>query len=462
MNLTTKTSTRRRPDEPPVVIIADDLTGANDSGAQLALAGLSTSVLFGYEREAGIDREAIVLNTDSRSLEPKEAYRKAREAVEFAKSLGCRTLYKKLDSTLRGNIGAELDAVIDAFAPDFVVLAPAFPDNGRTTRHGVHCVHGVPVHETEAARDPKTPVASSYIPELLAGQTAKPVARIDVADAEAGREAIAARMEEAQRAGARIVVCDAETNRHLAELAAAASSIPFRVAWAGSAGLARFLPIGGANPSPPSAGREIKDGRGADVSSLERSAVGARSALIVSGSASARTAVQRETLESAMEGRLARCELRAEKLLSDSERSEEIRRAEEAGVEAARDGRHYLLTVSSGAADVSRAQDAGRRVGLSAAETSDRIAAALGEAAARLLERARWAGVVLTGGDTAMHACSRIGALRLDLIAEVEVGVPIGRLRGPIEVAAVTKAGNFGTNDVLTKAVEALERLGEV
>ncbi|MBW7460650.1 four-carbon acid sugar kinase family protein, partial [Paenibacillus sepulcri] len=117
-------------------MIADDLTGANDSGVQLAASGYSASVLFRLDEEAPGSVDAVVLNTDSRADSPQTAYAKVRNAADYVSRLSAGIVYKKLDSTLRGNIGAELDAVYDAFKPDFIVLAPAYPGNGRTTENG--------------------------------------------------------------------------------------------------------------------------------------------------------------------------------------------------------------------------------------------------------------------------------------------------------------------------------------
>jgi uncharacterized protein YgbK (DUF1537 family) len=142
--------------------LADDLTGALEIGAKFAAAGIAATVStrLAWDRDATVS----VIDTETRHAPPAEAagiiQRLAREAG------GVRLIYKKTDSTLRGNIGAELTALAAAFPGSRVVYVPAYPRMGRTVRRGTLLVHGVPVHETEFARDPLNPVRQSHVPTL--------------------------------------------------------------------------------------------------------------------------------------------------------------------------------------------------------------------------------------------------------------------------------------------------------
>src|SRR5919112_5760097 len=151
-----------------VAIIADDLTGAADTGVQLARGGYRTAVAF---RDTPIppaeDLDAVVLDTDSRAMPDGFAAKRVLETVRAVRY--ARIVYKKLDSTLRGPIAAELAAALGASGRDRAVVAPAFPAAGRTTVDGVQLVRGVPVQETEARDDPRTPVWEGHVPTLLAG-----------------------------------------------------------------------------------------------------------------------------------------------------------------------------------------------------------------------------------------------------------------------------------------------------
>ena len=83
-----------------------------------------------------------------------------------------------------------------------------------------------------------------------------------------------------------------------------------------------------------------------------------------------------------------------------------------------------------------------------------RIAASLAVAAAAAIEPA--AGLLLTGGETARAVCDRAGLTRIDLIGEVEPGVPLGRAGNPSRVV-VTKSGGFGGPDTLVAALDAIK-----
>jgi uncharacterized protein YgbK (DUF1537 family) len=127
------------------VIQADDLTGAADTAVGFGAAGLPTLVLPWRGAVPAAPPEAAVLafDTASRELDADTAADRAGEVAHwFAGHCGERAwLYKKVDSTLRGNAAAELSAVEHALCeagrcPSLVVVAPAFPALGRTTVDG--------------------------------------------------------------------------------------------------------------------------------------------------------------------------------------------------------------------------------------------------------------------------------------------------------------------------------------
>ncbi|MCC6389212.1 MAG: hypothetical protein IT167_01320 [Bryobacterales bacterium] len=121
-------------------IIADDLTGAGDAGAGFAARGYSTCIwLHGHAPAIPFNFDIPVFETSSRHLDAGEAYARVRAALAFAPG---RRIFKKLDSTLKGNILAELEAVRDAAPGVRIILAPAHPMMGRTIRKGVLFVHG--------------------------------------------------------------------------------------------------------------------------------------------------------------------------------------------------------------------------------------------------------------------------------------------------------------------------------
>ena len=155
-----------------LLIIADDFTGALDTGVQFAAYGAATRVMVKDQVDfASCDAQVLVVDTETRHLPPEKAYQIVEELTRAACRAGIRYIYKKTDSALRGNIGAELAAVLQASNNRQLPFLPAFPQNGRTTRDGIHYVDGVPVTESPFGVDPFEPVRHARITELLAEQT---------------------------------------------------------------------------------------------------------------------------------------------------------------------------------------------------------------------------------------------------------------------------------------------------
>jgi D-threonate/D-erythronate kinase len=392
-----------------VAIIADDLTGAADTGVQLARAGYRTAVAF---RDTPIpsaeDLDAVVLDTDSRAMPGGFAARRVLEAVRSVRH--ARIVYKKLDSTLRGAVAAELAAALGASGRGRAVVAPAFPAAGRTTVDGVQLVRGVPVQETEARDDPRTPVREGHVPTLLAAAFSSVVSLSveDLADPATVRRALE---------GAECVVVDAARDEDLEALVRAVPD-PSGVLWAGSAGLAVALggvypgPGAGEPPSPPS----------------PRAPVG--KVLVVVGSLSG----------------VARRQLRS---------------LEEHGCPTVpvvgRSG-----AVGETLAAARRALSGGACAAVHSTEDRDASEAAsfveaLAEVVGVLSEEGLFDALVLTGGETAVGVARRLGAVGVRLEGEVAPGIPVGILMGPTSpYRVVTKAGAFGEPGTLVEIVETL------
>ena len=147
------------------LIVADDFTGANDTGVQLKRRGVPTSVVFSSDFIAS--EGSFVLDTESRALGPEEAAAAVRAGLKGVDLTSFGRVMKKVDSTLRGSVAAEIKAVDQLYGSELVVFAPALPDLGRTTVGGVHLLKGIPITRTELAKDPKTPVTEDNITKLL-------------------------------------------------------------------------------------------------------------------------------------------------------------------------------------------------------------------------------------------------------------------------------------------------------
>lgn len=423
-----------------IAVIADDLTGANDTGVQFAKQGLSTIVaLDAGQVEALGEYDVVVIDTDSRATSPAEAMRKTAEAARAVKTGRFQLIYKKVDSTLRGNLGFEIEAIMAECSTEFALVAPAFPKNGRSTIGGYHLLKGVPVEATEIARDPKCPVHESYIPQLLAEQLAFKTGLVGIKPMTAGQDAVAAEIRKLLADGVRVIVADTWLDEQFTMLAAAACQVSDNILWVGSAGLAEVLP-------------ELLG-----LTAQQPGTVAGDPVLTVAGSVSAVTRRQVERLAAQPGVWLVKTD--SSRLLPADGRDEYIRQCQNQVKDALSQG--YDVVITSGYDDdvVKATKEQGAALGLTPTETSDTVAARLGLLVAGLIhDKVPLGGLVLTGGDTAVNISRTVGAAGLKVISEIAVGIPLGLLQGGLchAMPVVTKAGAFGNEDALCLAVQAL------
>jgi uncharacterized protein YgbK (DUF1537 family) len=156
-----------------LLVIADDFTGALDTGVKFAKEGVDVQVTsdraFHFDRDEVI--EVLVINTETRHLNKEEAYRVIYDITKRALDFKVSYIYKKTDSALRGNIGSELSAMIDASEEKMIAFIPAFPQMKRYTRAGTQYIEGVAVHKSIFGKDPFDPVLHSYIPDIIRQQS---------------------------------------------------------------------------------------------------------------------------------------------------------------------------------------------------------------------------------------------------------------------------------------------------
>ena len=171
--------------------VADDLSGALDAAGAFHRAGRRVRIVLSLEAWAGGGKEEDIvgITTETRNAAPAEAAAAVARTINHGQTRGGRLVYKKIDSTLRGPVAAELGALAAAMPEARVLFAPATPAVGRTVREGMLRVRGVPVAETEFGRDPVWPVTTSHIRTLL-GDAAR--GRLEVPDIETEHDLVAA------------------------------------------------------------------------------------------------------------------------------------------------------------------------------------------------------------------------------------------------------------------------------
>jgi uncharacterized protein YgbK (DUF1537 family) len=336
-----------------------------------------------------------------------------------------------VDSTLRGPVDSELKAMQDAACMDLILLAPAFPAMGRTVENGILYVNGTPVAETEFARDPKTPVLHSYIPDLLLESGSKTaVLTKEVLYGPAPEHWVNEKMKD----GVKWIVCDTAEEEDFRKLAQLADRLQASVGWAGSAGLISHL--------------YEDETREAMVNALEAPV---EKVLVMSGSLSGKTAEQLKALKQ-RPGTLM-IEVDPLDLL-------EGKPAVFAGASQKVECDDYDCAVIyvDGSLENREKSAAWAKVnGRTAKEVGKAISAGIGKLARQAMESAGFDAIIMTGGDTAKDICSELGIHDMELRFEVEAGLPLGIVTwNNKKVPAITKAGGFGNADSFVKAVDYL------
>jgi uncharacterized protein YgbK (DUF1537 family) len=190
-----------------VVALADDATGALETGARFCSAGLAARVRFNGEVMGA--ECALVIDTETRHLAPERAAARVREVAVRAREAVAVRIFKKTDSTLRGPLAAEFRALLEVWPERPLVYVPGYPALGRTVRGGVLLVDGEPLAGTAFAADPLNPSCESSVAARLSGSGAEIVLVRGTAE-----------LTGALSAG-RIVVCDCETDTDLRDIARA-------------------------------------------------------------------------------------------------------------------------------------------------------------------------------------------------------------------------------------------------
>lgn len=392
------------------LIVADDFTGANDTGVQICRRGIPVRVLFSSSGISG--GESCVLDTESRGLPAAAAFRKLAAECAAIPFDNFSRVIKKVDSTLRGNIGAETRALFQRYKPELVVFAPALPDLGRTTVNGIHCLNGTPVCQTELARDPKTPVRNDDIRKIMA-------------DAFTGEKAVHIGLDALRNGGvdlnaARVFCFDAVTNADLRIIVRAVLAAGKRVLWAGCAALADAL-LEAETFVPP--------------------------ALAVVAS-----------LSSVTRGQVRFAERRGVPLVKTPlyailEKETSPGKIADEAAALLKEGKDAILLSSSAYSgeEHQKTEESARRAGLSAEEMSAFTQKVMGQITARVLGEVKVSGLFLSGGDTAISCFESAGALGSSIVTEIALGIPLTRLVGGRHdgLKVVTKAGAFGGEDAI-------------
>lgn len=428
-----------------LALIADDLSSATDCGIQTARSGLHTLVMLGGF--AAVDETRVVdvvsLDTNSRGVSPKTAYKRVKQVAKALFAAGYDRFYKSIDSTLRGNLGAEVDAVMDAVRFDCAVIAPAFPHYGRTTWNGRHYWNGIPITQTEFAHDPQAPVREDDLVQLFNCQSARNAGLVDIQTLRAGAYAVEQRMKSLLDSAIELIIFDAVEEMDLDRIAQHVSASKYRILWVGSTGLARCIPS------------TLKFSQRKPLSVKEEA--DSKPGLLVIGSVSA---ITRKQLQACLDRGVARpIPVDPYRIIEGKEPyASQIHRYVCLVEESCGKGENAALFLDSSKDDVSSVQALGREKGFDNLGVARRLVSALAEVVRQIVEEELISGVVLSGGDTAKAVCDRLEAWGIEILEEIEPGIPLCRLRGSFPILVVTKAGAFGSPEVLIDSLDWIRR----
>lgn len=417
-----------------MIVIADDFTGSNDTGVQLAKKGARTEVMLTPAQKPSRRADVLVINTESRAIPAAQAAQAVQQAlVPWCEGAATPLVYKKIDSTFRGNVGAEVTAAMRAANRKLAVIAAAIPAAGRTTRDGLCLVNGTPLLETEFASDPKTPIISSRIAELVTLQSDIPVHEVSLDDVRQGR--LSARLVAFAAEGECMVVVDAVDDRDLSLIAHAVCEQAVLPLLVGAAGLANALPV--------------------RMFMQEKQEL---PVLVVAGSMS--EATRRQVDKALCQDRAKVVDIDVSRLASAHFEQEIASVVEQACTLLSRQ-HHTILRTSRCAQDRQMIDTLCASVGMRRQALGERLSQRLGTITLHIIEQARIGGLFLTGGDIATAVASALGAEGYRIQREVAPCIPCGTfVNSEIDdLPVITKAGGFGSDSTLCDALYFIEEM---
>ncbi len=428
---------------PQCIVIADDLTGANATGVLLKKMNYNTFTVLNNERlelTMLADCECLMYPTNSRGISSELAYNRVYNVTNLLKNNEVKVYAKRIDSTLRGNLGSETDAVLDALGQDYIAIAAScFPESGRVIIGGYMLVNGLPLHITEVAFDPKTPVKTSEIRKVFEQQSKYPVASILMNDLMQGEQYIVEQIHKRIKEGNRTLVFDCVTQEDLDLIADAviSSKIKFVAVDPGvfTATIARKTIV----PSEKKSKNKI---------------------LVVVGSVNPVTKNQMEELWLSQKT-LQVCVKTKEFVESDVRREAEINRVVK---EVSENSSKFIVSTVTGDGLLPENRIDFKyymeRDHCTVDEISEKINTAFAEITYRIcIKDKTFKGLYSSGGDITVAVCKKFDTAGLELLDEVLPLAAYGKiLKGEFNgLNIITKGGMVGQSNAINKCVTYLK-----
>ncbi len=386
-----------------IAIIADDFTGANDVGVQLNKYGLN--VVTALEEIESSD--VIIYNTESRNIDEDEAKKKVEEKFKMMKERKFNYFYKKIDSTLRGNLSKEIEAIVENIGADEkVVVAAAFPIMGRVIKNGEHFLNGKRVVETEIAKDPVAPVTEGDLKKIFHNS-------INIRFEELINGSAEKKIRESSE---KIIIFDSETEEELEECAKFLVKTGYDKYIAGSAGIMNYLP--------------------------ELWGIKNRVA-IISGSCSTVSIEQINRVIDINEGQLeiVNFDIRDEMVKKNSYKIK----------------KDIVLRSVMDKKDVDEVMEFFMKKGVSRKEAGGLITDFIAEESAKYIIENEIKNLIIMGGETSYKVLKKIGIKSLKIEYEVETGIAVAKSEN-MRYNIIVKPGNFGSENCINRCYQILKK----
>lgn len=416
-----------------IAIIGDDLSGSNDTAVYFSKYGFSSCVINypeGFQLESGFC-EVLAISTNTRDSTPQEASEVAREVSKYLIHNGIDNIYKKIDSTFRGNIGAEVEAIMASMQIPLAIICPTFPNLKRTVSDGYLYIEGTLLEDTPFAQDPGCPVSESHLPDLLSRQTSFNVKSLSLNTVRQGTRAVTEALAEFVKQGNCMVVADAITNNDLEILVSVNRDQLPPVLFCGSAGMSSVMLSSSKVFTKPKA----------------------PPVLVIVGSVHPHN---RKMMDAAVKAQVAGEIFIDPDRLNDSDEVVMIQRDVERMLQ---EGKNIILHTYQCADERKASRDRMKHHQYEEREIPVRISKGLQDYATELLKQHLFSGIIVTGGSTALHILRGIEGAGVKMIEEMEVGLPYGTvIGGPLNgLGIITKAGGFGTEGAFIEGIAYLK-----
>lgn len=416
-----------------LVIIADDLTGALDTGVQFSKKNMSTIVTtdlnFNFE-DICKEADVVVVDTESRHIPAAEAKERVKSILSKFNKKEIRFFYKKTDSTLRGNLGSEIEGFMEGLNINEVSFIPAFPSGKRTVKDGVLYVNNVKLAETQFAMDILNPVTDSFIPDIIKKQSDINVKLKDINEEFSP-------LDDKEK---HIYIFDSENMEDMENIGKVLYNKNKLNYTIGNAGFAEILT------------HYIESDTKKEEIILEDDRI-----LFVCGSVNITSLKQCKYAE-----KIGYCSdsLKFSNIISeDYKNSDNYITDKEYFKEKINNNKKFLLRTSDSEDVIKKAIEYTEKNSISMEDLTSNIANSTGQLVSDLIREHEIRNLIIFGGDTLMGILKNIGCQYIIPVSEIFSGVVFTRAVGKdTAINVITKAGGFGEESIIERINEFLEK----